>query len=136
MVENRSEGSDQPDEREKHAPSGDGGKGVPQEANFQVFLAGLYSQTMVALGEFESPVSGQREKNLPGASYLIDTIAMLQKKTEGNLDAEESQYFRNLLHDLRMRYVNATRKDEEEDKPQAETQHETQSDDSSAKASE
>jgi hypothetical protein len=135
MVENRSEGSDRQGEREKHAPSGGGGRGVPQEASFQVFLAGLYSQTMVALGEFESPVSGQLEKNLPGASYLIDTIAMLQKKTEGNLDTEESQYLRNLLHDLRMRYVNATKKEEEENTPKAETQHETQPDGSSAKAS-
>jgi len=79
------------------------------EPNFQVFLAGLYTQTLIALGEVESPVSGKKEKRLREAQYLIDTIDMLRRKTKGNLTAEESRYVDNLLYDLRMRYVESSR---------------------------
>ena len=77
------------------------------EPDFRVFMAGLYTQTLVALGEVESPASEEKEQNLPEAQYLIDTIDMLKKKTEGNLTNEEETYLGSLLHDLRMRYVTA-----------------------------
>ena len=83
--------------------------GPPPEASFPVFLAGLYTQTLVALGEIENPLSGKAEANLPEAQYLIDIIVILQKKTSGNLTSEEESYLNALLHNLRMRYVEAAR---------------------------
>ena len=77
------------------------------EPDFRVFLAGLYTQTLVALGELEHPESHKRAANLPEARYLIDTINMLKQKTQGNLTGGEETYLSSLLHDLRMRYVNA-----------------------------
>lgn len=77
------------------------------EVSFPSFLAGLYTQTLASLGEVENPMTGEREKDLAQAQYLIDTIGMLQKKTEGNLEGQEKQYLMNLLQDLRMRYVRA-----------------------------
>lgn len=77
------------------------------EPNFQVFLAGLYAQTLMSLGEVENPVTTKRERNLAEAQYLIDTIDMLKDKAEGNLTEQEQHYVENLLHDLRIRYVNA-----------------------------
>ena len=79
------------------------------EANLQVFLAGLYTQTLMALGLVESPVSGKKEAHLEEAQYLIDTIKMLEEKTKGNLTEEESRYLDNLLYDLRMRYIEASK---------------------------
>lgn len=86
-------------------------KGLEQypEANFQVFLAGLYTQTLMALGLVENPVTGAREKTLPEAQYLIDTIDMLKQKTKGNLTDQEADYIENLLYNLRMRFVEAAR---------------------------
>jgi len=71
----------------------------------EVFIAGLYTQTLMALGEIQSPLTGQKEADAEEAAHLIDIIAMLQSKTQGNLTAEESAYVQNVLTDLRMRYV-------------------------------
>jgi len=87
------------------------------EANFQVFLAGLYTQTLVALGLVENPVSGKKVVRLDEAQYLIDTISMLGEKTKGNLTEEESTYLDNLLYDLRMRYIEVSRTGPAERKP-------------------
>jgi hypothetical protein len=73
----------------------------------QVFMAGLYTQTLMALGELENPLTGEKRRNADEAAMLIDTIAMLQAKTRGNLTPEESSYVQNVLTDLRMRYVRA-----------------------------
>ena len=77
------------------------------EPDFRVFVAGLYTQTLMALGEVENPLTHKREKNLPESQFLIDTIDMLKQKTQGNLSSEEDSYLVSLLHDLRMRYVSA-----------------------------
>ena len=71
----------------------------------RVFFAGLYTQTLMCLGEIENPVTNRKEANLAEAQYLIDTIDMLRHKMLGNLSADEQQYLDDLLHDLRMRYV-------------------------------
>jgi len=76
-------------------------------AEFRIFVAGLYTQTLMALGEVENTVTHKKEASLPEAQYLIDTIDMLKQKTQGNLSSEEESYLISLLHDLRMRYVSA-----------------------------
>ena len=43
--------------------------------------------------------------HLEMARRLIDTIEMLQKKTEGNLEAPERNFLENTLYELRMTYV-------------------------------
>jgi hypothetical protein len=43
--------------------------------------------------------------DLPLAKQIIDTLGMLQEKTRGNLDADEDRLLKNLLYDLRLRYV-------------------------------
>lgn len=90
---------------EQEADSSD----APQlpEPDFRTFLAGLYTQTLMALGEVENPMTKEREPALPEASFLIDTIAMLRGKTQGNLSSDEQSYLDALLHDLRLRYVAA-----------------------------
>jgi len=89
------------------------------EPNMQVFLAGLYTQTLVALGEMESPLTGKKQRNVAEAAYLIDTIAMLQQKTRGNLAGDEASYVQNVLTDLRMRYVRSSAQQAEGQKEDA-----------------
>ncbi len=88
------------------------------EPSIPVFMAGLYTQTLIALGDIEDPVSGRKEPNLAEAEYLIDTVAMLAEKTGGNLEGEEETYVQNVLSDLRMRYVNASRSEQESPEPE------------------
>ncbi len=96
--------------REAAAPEGEARaarRSFP-EPSIPVFLAGLYTQTLIALGEIENPLTGKKQQSPDEAEYLIDTIALLQEKTEGNLEPEESAYVQNVLTDLRVRYVNRT----------------------------
>ena len=84
------------------------GRGPLPEASLEVFIAGLATQTLVALGDLPHSTTGKAEADLEEASYLIDTIGMLEGKTRGNLTPRESSYIKNILTDLRIRYVNAT----------------------------
>lgn len=107
------------EEQQKHerqpGPEPTGPLSFP-EPSLQVFLAGLYTQTLIALGAVENPITGKKQGNTAEAAYLIDTIAMLQDKTQGNLTNEESSYLQNILTDLRMRYVSAAEQAGDEDK--------------------
>ncbi len=87
-------------------PSIAGGAAPPMPAaTFQTHIYHLASQVSMALGHVENPVTKERNKDLRAAQFLIDTIAMLEDKTRGNLDSEEAQYISGVLTNLRMEYV-------------------------------
>ena len=70
------------------------------------FLAStLAMQAMVSMGLMAHPASGKPEVHLDEAKHFIDTIGMLQEKTEGNRTPEETSALDQLLHELRMGYV-------------------------------
>jgi hypothetical protein len=70
------------------------------------YLAGtLYLQAAIALGLLPNPVSGKSQPHLAHAKHVIDTLAVLQAKTEGNRTAAESEEIEAMLHQLRMAYV-------------------------------
>ena len=69
----------------------------------------LGSEAVVALGEAPDPTSGQRQRVLPHAAEVIDLLLLLRDKTEGNRTAEETQILEELLYDLQLRYVRATK---------------------------
>lgn len=48
--------------------------------------------------------------NLPLAKHSIDTLAMLQEKTKGNLTSAEAELLDGLVFDLRCKYIEASRK--------------------------
>ncbi len=66
-------------------------------ADAEVHL-GMYPQ---AGGEGEQ----KPEPNLPLARKIIDTLAMLQDKTKGNLSLEEKRQLDNTVTELRFRYL-------------------------------
>ena len=70
----------------------------------------LGSEALIALGEAADPVSGQRHRELPHAAGVIDLLLLLREKTEGNRSPEETQVIDELLYDLQMRYVNASKR--------------------------
>ncbi|RMF89405.1 MAG: DUF1844 domain-containing protein [Nitrospinota bacterium] len=78
--------------------------------SFSTFLLSQSSLAMMYLGEIPDPVSQQKVKNLELAKHTIDTLAMLEEKTRGNLTPDEEQLLKDLLYDLRMRYVQAVKK--------------------------
>ncbi len=63
------------------------------------------TDAMMALGQIPHPVTNQVEKNLEQAKYVIDLLGVIEEKTKGNLTEQEEQGMTNLLHQLRMVYV-------------------------------
>jgi len=60
----------------------------------------------VHFGDIADPQTGQRsEPNLAAAAHMIELIALLQEKTQGNLIEPEARLVEDLLYDLRLRYV-------------------------------
>ncbi len=72
---------------------------------FSTFVFSLSSSALVHLGEVPDPSTQKLEKDLPLAKQIIDTLAMLQEKTKGNLDKDEEQLLQTVLYDLRLRFV-------------------------------
>ena len=76
--------------------------------DFSTFVLSMNSSVLVQLGLIDDPASGQKTKNLPLAKQTIDLLAMLEKKTKGNLTDDEEKILTNILYELRMLYVKAT----------------------------
>lgn len=78
---------------------------VPPDPDFSFFISTLSLQASIALGTIPNPATNQTEEDLTQAKFLIDTLAMLQEKTKGNLTTEETNLLENLLYELRMQFV-------------------------------
>ena len=77
--------------------------------DFHYLVVFLGTQALLCMGEQPDAAAGEKfEKNLPGAKHAIDLLGVIQEKTKGNLDDDESKLLESLLYDLRMRYVQAT----------------------------
>ena len=75
---------------------------------FAQFIISLGTTAAVHFGDLADPVSGERgETNIIAAAQMIDLLALLQDKTQGNLDPAEAKLLDDLLFDLRMRFVQA-----------------------------
>jgi hypothetical protein len=74
-------------------------------ASLAFLVSSLGMQAMIALGLMPDPTTGKPEVHLDQAKHFIDTVAMLDEKTEGNRTPEESAMLGDLLHELRMGYV-------------------------------
>ena len=62
------------------------------------------------LGLMTEPESGRAsERDLPLARHNIEILELLEEKTRGNLSAEESKLIANLLYEVRMHFVEATK---------------------------
>lgn len=77
----------------------------PIQANFITLVAELAMQASLFMGEIPDPETNKPIEDLNRAKYLIDELGMLEEKTKGNLTPEESNALKNILYDLRMKYV-------------------------------
>ena len=75
------------------------------EVDFSTFIVSLSTEILFHLGEIPHPGTGERQKNLSLAKQAIDTLAMMQEKTKGNLTEEEQKFLESMLYDLRMCFI-------------------------------
>jgi len=76
---------------------------------FSQHIMHLYQQALFALGRIENPITRKKEKSLNLAQYTIDTIALLDEKTQNNLAPDEKRYIQHILNELRMLFVEETK---------------------------
>ena len=84
-------------------------KNISPEKQDQILFMMLVQQhqqiALMGLGELENPTTGKREKDLKSVKYAIDTLAMLEKFTSGNLSGEMTDYLTNILGSLRRKFA-------------------------------
>lgn len=78
--------------------------------DFTAFLLGLASTALIHLGVAPDPDSGTTRVALAEARQDLDLLGLLREKTRNNLTVEEERLFDDLLTDLRLRFVEASRK--------------------------
>src|SRR5262245_66604117 len=83
------------------------------EAAEVTFIGSVLSLAHTAafhFGDVPDPMTGQAgQTNLAAAQQIIDILALLEQKTRGNLTAEERQLLEQIVYELRLRYVEATK---------------------------
>ena len=75
------------------------------EASFSMLVTTLAMQAGASLGQFPDPATGKPKIEKPLAKHYIDTLAVLEEKTKGNLDKEEADLINSTIHQLRMAFV-------------------------------
>jgi len=76
-----------------------------EEIPFSTFILSLASSVQMSLGLIPHPSTQKPERNLVNAKQTIDILGMLETKTRGNLSTEEDRLMKQILFELRMRYV-------------------------------
>ncbi len=77
----------------------------PADPLFGQLVSSMAMQALMGLGEMPNPATRLAQEDLEQARSMIDMIGMLQKKTNGNLNAEESAFIEGVLYELRMKYA-------------------------------
>ncbi len=94
---------------EGKVPSKDG-RCVMPEVTFPAFVMSLNTSALYHLGEIADPQTGKRIVELDLARHAIDTLVLIQNKTKGNLTADEEELLKNILYDIKIRFVKAVKK--------------------------
>jgi len=74
-------------------------------SSFSLLVARLAQEAEIYLGLVPYPGKETPEPDLDAARAMIDVLSMLQEKTRGNLDAEESRLLDSLLYAYRLEFV-------------------------------
>jgi hypothetical protein len=83
------------------------GRCVMPEVTFSAFVMSLNTSALYHLGEIKDPATGKTEVNYDLARHAIDTLVMLQQKTNGNLSRDEEEMLKNIVYDVKLRFVKA-----------------------------
>jgi Domain of unknown function (DUF1844) len=92
---------EQPQEKSQAAPEPE----FDFPVNFSNFVLSLSTSALFHFGDFPDHEGGTAQKNLPAAKQTIDILDMLNEKTKGNLDENESKLIQGVLYELKMRFV-------------------------------
>jgi len=78
--------------------------------DFTTFLLSIASAAYMGLGLVPSEPGKPPETNYDLAKQNIDLLEMIFEKTKGNRSPDEERLIEQLLFELRMRFIEATKK--------------------------
>ncbi len=81
-----------------------------QQFLFMQLVFSLHSATMQQLGKVKNPLTDKIERDLHGAQGSIDMLEMIRDRTKGNLSPDEEKFLSQILHELRLNYVDEAAK--------------------------
>ena len=85
-------------------------RGPDPKVDFSMLAQSIAFSALHYLGLMTEPESGRvSERDLPLARHNIEILELLEEKTRGNLSAEESKLIADLLYEVRMHFVEATK---------------------------
>jgi len=73
-------------------------------ASFATLVHSLTAQALAAMGQLPDQ-EGKRIVHLDLAKHMIDTLAVVEDKSQGNLSQDEASMLAQVLYELRMMYV-------------------------------
>lgn len=73
-------------------------------ASFATLVHSLTAQALASLGQIPD-AEGKTSVEMELGKHFIDTLAVLEEKTKGNLDEDESAGLAKMLYELRMLFV-------------------------------
>jgi hypothetical protein len=82
----------------------------PVDASFSTLILSLGSSAAMAMGIAPNPQTGATEHDLPMARFNIDLLEVLKEKTKNNLQKDESDFLNHLITDLKLKFVEASKK--------------------------
>ena len=74
-------------------------------ADMRALVGSLASQAFMGLGAYADPQTGRAMIDLMGSRFAIDLLGVLEEKTKGNLTPEEASELKEVLSELRQRFV-------------------------------
>jgi hypothetical protein len=92
-------------EAEKAASGKAGAAGELPPADFRTIVSMLGQQAIMGLGVMADRKTGGVIVDLEGSRFAIDLLDVLEQKTKGNLSKEEADELKQILGDLRARFV-------------------------------
>lgn len=81
----------------------------PASIDFSTLVFSFATGALISMGLAPDPATKKTGKNLEMAKQNIDILTMLQMKTKGNLTPEENKLLDDLLMEVRLRFVDATK---------------------------
>jgi hypothetical protein len=82
-------------------------QGAPLEMNFERVIESFYMSALIQMGAIRQDNEPPRV-DIIGARQTIDSLAILQEKTKGNLTDREKTLLQNVLFELRMAFIEIT----------------------------
>jgi hypothetical protein len=87
--------------------AGKGPQGGPLEMSFERVIESFYMSALIQMGAIRQDNEPPRV-DIIGARQTIDSLAILQEKTKGNLTDREKTLLQNVLFELRMAFIEIT----------------------------